>query len=199
MYSVEDRINEGYIVLKKINNILKTNIGIFHLDLGCGDGLRTEFLANRFSATKFLGVDEDKNIIKLALRRNRFRLYNLEFTTDYPQSEDFNYGNNNTATLHFSWHEDPLLLNETHKQLIKGGTVVIVDYDMKNISKQDFFNRFNTDRELLEIKRLGINECYNRHTINGLQECIEHAKKAGFKKTGIEKIGDFFIYTGLKL
>jgi len=94
------------------------------LDIGCGDGKHTIYLAKRFPEAKVIGIDISGELIKKALERKRiWNLDNIEFFVyDYFEFKDTNFDiifSNNT----FHWFGDkaPYGYEKLSYHLIIGG------------------------------------------------------------------------------
>lgn len=171
------------------------------LDYGCGDGMFTRFLTylhgeNSDIPVKVVGYDPKPENINLAIKRN-YSFDNIRFTSD----NELVGAQYDAAWSLFVLHHDKEKesLEEIFSSIKKGGHLMVLDYDIKGVSKDKFRKLFKKDRELHEITDHGLEGAYSLHTRLGLEDCINDAETVGFKTILEDKISKkYFLWIGMK-
>lgn len=181
-------------VLDKIlPHTLKTNVGR-HLDIGCGNGYLTDYLADKVPKASFIGYNPNINAVRAA--RKKSIAGNSDFTTNKEVfNEEFS-----SLSLIFTLNKkrNQNLLKKAYNSASRDSQIVIVDYDMKALPKSKLSQKVqssnNENPENLEPENLS-----NIYTTNRLEDYVRMAKNIGFKTKEKEKIyDDKFIYVGEK-
>ncbi len=122
---------------------------------------------------KMAFMEEDKRYTE----EIRGEKLNITFSDRKP-SEKFNL-TLTTSTI----HEDPYnILKEIVNLTESKGIIGVIDYDMKNVLREDFFKRwgFHSD-EKAELEILGEHGSWKMHTRSGLEDCINISESLGVK------------------
>jgi hypothetical protein len=164
--------------MKLFNENVMPNMGQLHLDFGCGNGLGTTLEAIKNPRSTIIGYDTDAASIRGAqdiLRKSR--LTNLFFTDSKSELRPMF----NSAGANFVYHEAQGIFKEIHPLLLENGTICVLDYNLKGLSKRDFKKNFCFDNEIKILQQEGLDECYRKHTARGSQECARDVENTGFK------------------
>ena len=119
----ETQLYQGAKLLRIVEKTLKFEPEKI-LDVGCGDGKHTVYLANRFPKAKVIGIDISEELINKAMERKRIRkLNNVEFLVcDYFEYDeegfDMVFSNN---TFHWFGKKAPHGYEKLSQHLITGG------------------------------------------------------------------------------
>lgn len=159
------------------------------MDFGCGLGIFTKILAEKFPKISFAGIDIDKARIKTA--KQRYKKKNLKFKCSKKIT-----GKYDSASSIFVLHEIKNAnksLREIYKSLNKNGKLLI--YDFKTASKKDFrilYKKGTFDGSFEEE--------FKEHNRWTLKEFEEMCKKAGFKTIEIFPVDKHWLaYVGEKI
>ena len=173
-------------------NILFFGCGLSHLPL---------LTANRFSRMNVIGYDTNHEKIE-AMNMAPLQNPRVNYTSNSPNSLF------EIVIAHNVLHANPEQLTEEALSYLKhGGFIGILDYDMKGIGREDFFNRWgNSGEERKEQTVLGDDKTYEIHTRFDLQTCINISERRGIKtkiaKGKMTSVGlvptHHFIYIGRK-
>ncbi|MFA7708065.1 MAG: class I SAM-dependent methyltransferase [Candidatus Pacearchaeota archaeon] len=184
------------------------NIGNLHLDFGCGDGkgslVQAKFCKNSF----VIGYDSDLEKIQLANKEQKVSsLTNVSFQ-DSLREFIFGYSDENSecqyanifdsATANFVFHENPLIIKEIHPYLKRDGKIIVLDYNLKGISKREFYKKFCLDNERKIMKLEGFDECYKKHTKFDITDCIGFGNSARFNTINTALSEKYFLWVGQK-
>jgi len=175
---------------------VRQHIGRRHLDFGCGKGLITSWLASRHPSTEIIAYDPNRTDIEFA--RNSWRVNNVKYTHEAPEvGEGFD-----SASLTFVLHEmgAEQALSEVLPKMLPEGRLILVDYDIKGVPKDQFARMFILDSEREELQKIGMESAYKMHTRAGLEDYAQSAQAAGFQETAKTKLFDkYFIWVGKKV
>jgi 1-acyl-sn-glycerol-3-phosphate acyltransferase len=155
----------------------------FILDLGCGYGLATHWLAQFTDERTFLGMDYDENKIRVA-RRTAPESPRIKFETgdilncDYPPCDTILL----LDVLHY-WtpEKQQMILNKARKALRPGGRLILRDAaraDSAAHRRVDFWEKFAT--------RFGINKTNEGLHFQTRAELAAALQRAGFAKFEIK-------------
>ena len=140
------------------------------LVFGCGHSHLPHIVACLWKDAQVTAYDTDHQ--KIAEKQHSMRQLhpwprNLDYTAEQP-AQKFD-----TVLATNVLHENPAqLIDESMTFLIAGGMIGVMDYDMKGMPREDFFQRWVTTFEEQERKDLGDDRCYAMHTAFGLDDCI---------------------------
>lgn len=117
-------------------------------------------------------MQESKQFRKLTLGVD----YNVTFVTGKPDCQF------DVVLSLAAMHENPdQIIKEMFELTKKGGKVGIIDYDMKDMSRMEFFSKWGyTIEERVEFDQIGREQAYSLHTSFGLDDCIRLAESTGF-------------------
>ena len=96
------------------------------------------------------------------------------------------------------FHENPRIFREINNVLTRNGKICVLDYNMKGISKRDFYKRFNFDNEKKAIENEGFENSYKKHTKFDLADCVSLGESVGFKTIEKDVFGKYFLWVGQK-
>ncbi len=165
------------------------------LDFGCGEGRFTCFAKKFFSISSVDGYDLNKRKINIALKKKG--VDNVFFTSSV---NDLNRGWYDSSLLSFVVHESGLdVLDSIYSYIRIGGKVCVIDYDLCEMSRDDFSKFFNSKCEMKEIEKYGLDRAWKIHTARGLDDCVRDGEIAGFSTIKTEIIRDnYFLWVGQK-
>jgi ubiquinone/menaquinone biosynthesis C-methylase UbiE len=169
-----------------------------HLDYGCGDGRFSLVFRRLPGVSSVFGYDISEQRIACAnscLKKNGITFFSPSSFDRYTQ-EPFD-----SVSLNFVFHETGHdVLNDIFRLLKNGGKAVVLDYDLKHRSEEEFRAIFCTGPETLEVQRIGISAAFLSHTEYGLEECIASAESAGLKTLASRTLYDkYFVWIGQKV
>ncbi|MFH1409154.1 MAG: hypothetical protein ABIH34_04565 [Nanoarchaeota archaeon] len=187
----EPGINPGNRYLR----LLKSYVNLKHLDYGCGTGCLARQIAHHISA--YVLAHDTPAIIEQIPDDMKDREW-IYYSDEFPSSSCIEWGPPYySASLKFILHHDPWALSLVHSMMEKDGIIGVLDYDMKGISEEEFRRLFSTDKELLELKRIGFEEAKQLHTSMGLDDCLKEAEKLGMETIHQEQFPPkFYIWLG---
>lgn len=104
------------------------------LELGCGIGITTTFIAKRFREAKITALDYDESQIEIAKRRKHNN--NVEFIAGDAANLRFKDNTFDVVFEVLAFHHIPeyeKAIKEAHRTLKKGGRFLIMDVGLKSI------------------------------------------------------------------
>lgn len=119
-----------------IRKFVKSELGFLHaqtvIDAGCGNGFVSRAIKRQYAQVKLIGVDCNREAIKLARRKARHdglkTSYRLGDLRNLPFGSEIADAVVCTLVMHHLSAEDrKLVLEEFHKVLKKGGILVILE------------------------------------------------------------------------
>lgn len=176
---------------KIFTEITAPYVGQKHLDFGCGSGITTSFLAEATPNSQVIGYDIDQEKIKFAQQFNRSRNLNFTDSLEFLKQNQFD-----SISLNFVYHEiDPDTLKQVSELLKPNGKIIVIDYQMKGLSKDEFVKNFNTATEKKEIQDHGLDKIWQDHTQKNVDDCSTDLKNLNFniiQQSPISEIPRFF-------
>lgn len=175
----EEKIIPDILLEEAVKQTIPKEILVF----GCGFDLFPFYIQKKFFENSLVvGYDIDKNKIQSMKKRKKIREslgldYNIEFTTKKPT-------NKFELVLALAViHENPEeIISEISNLTKPKGYIGLIDYDMKNMAKKDFFSRWgHLLSEIKELEQIGANRAHHIHTQFGLDDCIQTSQKQGFE------------------
>lgn len=118
-----------YAHVNEILNLMNKSVVKNVLELGCGKGFNSIYLAKKLPKTEFIGIDITDNHLKIAQKKSR-GIENLKFTygdfhkLDF-QDSSFDFIFELEAICHA--HDSMQVLSEIYRTLKKGGQFVLYD------------------------------------------------------------------------
>lgn len=171
-------------------------IGKTNLDFGCGNGMGTRIMALHKPESHFVGYDIDPDKISQArILLNGSSVSNLEILNAQADLQGLQFP---SVTANFVYHEHLELMKDLYTLISSGGKVLVLDYDLKGISRRDFLKRFSCDNERKVLIREGPENCYQKHTSKGLSDCVEAIRGVGFTVKESQSRGGYFVLVGVK-
>ena len=174
-----------------------------HLDVGHGKDLSFPIqIAHRFPELEIYYFDTSDWISRIlsAGKRKKKLPDNLKLTSS-PEGEF------SSASYFLTIHDYQNPAEEFAKtaELIKPkGLLIVIDYQLKNATREEFLRVFGADNEKKALDKEG-EDCFRLHSRYCLDDCIADARKAGFglkldSVSGREYFGrdKFFLYIGEK-
>ncbi|QAA82725.1 SAM-dependent methyltransferase [Aequorivita sp. H23M31] len=166
--------DEGYYQqVKEINEYIKPNFKV--LELGCGKGFNSHYLASSNTKSQFHGIDISKTHLKYAKKRAK-NLRNLQ--PSYGNFHSLNFDDNTfdiVFELESVCHSDSpkTVLDEVYRVLKTGGKFILYDgFRTENYTTSTALQKKSA---LLVEKTMAVN---TGHTI---LEWLEIAKESGFE------------------
>jgi 2-polyprenyl-3-methyl-5-hydroxy-6-metoxy-1,4-benzoquinol methylase len=158
----------------------------FVLDLGCGYGIASHWLAYCRDGRTFLGVDYDEDKIRIAcqsaveMRRVRFELHNI-LEWEYPPCDAILL----LDVLHY-WvpEKQQLLLNKARKALRPGGRLILREAARADSSEHQHVALWEKI-----ATRIGHNQTTEGLHFRTLDELTAALKQAGFTQSEIKRDG----------
>jgi 2-polyprenyl-3-methyl-5-hydroxy-6-metoxy-1,4-benzoquinol methylase len=158
----------------------------FVLDLGCGHGIASHWLAYCRDGRTFLGVDYDEDKIRIArqsaveMRRVRFELQNL-LEWEYPPCDAILL----LDVLHY-WvpEKQQLILNKARKALRLGGRLILREAARADSSEHQHVALWEKI-----ATRIGHNQTTEGLHFRTLDELTAALKEAGFTQWEIKRDG----------
>lgn len=160
-------------------NILSSIIGNKHLDVGCGEGHLTYFIAKNFPKTLVVGIDTKA---KVTHKTQNLSVRRVFINKPWPFKEDFD-----SSTICFVLHETfcvDSMLAQVNKALKYDSKAIIVDY--KKVSKRIFKKFFKCRKERFQDE-------YIEHNKFGLKEYKEMFSRHNFRIISIKRINPIII------
>ena len=159
-----------------------------HLDLGCGIGIFTKLLAEKYPKTLFTGQDIDKESIAIA--KSRQIAPNLKFVCKKNVDDKYD-----SISCIFMLHEASdvlIILKNIVKSMNKDTKIFIVDF--RKVPKETFRVLYGSRKFKKDF-----DEYYTRHNKWTIKEFETICKKAGLKTLKISKYDKYWlIYIGQK-
>lgn len=160
-------------------NSLSAIIGKRHLDVGCGNGYLTYFIAKKFPETLVTGID-----IKPAVKykAKNLSIKKVPANNHWALSKKFD-----SCTLCFVLHEasdTKIILTQVHKALKYMGKAIIIDYKR---APQKIFKKF------FKCKNEKFHSEYIEHNKFGLKEYKEMFSRHNFRVKKIEYINPIIL------
>jgi hypothetical protein len=152
------------------------------LIFGCGDSSLPRLSYHKLNPQLLIAYDINK--VKIDNKNGRiktnpdYQSLNIKFTHEKPKEK---YDLVLSVAV---FHENPEQISREMIELTKkGGLIGLIDYDMKNMERTDFFNRWgHYTKEKDELNQIGENESYKIHTTSGLKDCEKIMKQKGITK-----------------
>lgn len=167
---------------------MKNYLGKRHLDFGCGRGEFLRFIAGKFPKRQFVGIEIDKEKLKIA--RNKNNRKNIQYRLSSKITGKFDL-----ITMIFVPHEIKNLkkiLKSIYNHLEDEGKILV--YDFKKSNKKAFKRLYNKKPQKISFK-----EFYEKHNTWTLPEFENIMKSIGFKTIKLRKDKEpFFVYVGEK-
>ena len=196
---------ESFIPGRLLKNIDPSRVAQI-LEFGCGESSSPFVSARYFPDAQVTAYDTDKTKIDRMINKQIVRDLELVRYTSQKPVELFD------AVFAFSilHHNPEQLIDEALGFLSENGYIAIIDYDMKNISQNEFFQRWgHVDVEYQEKQSLGTEKAYQMHTSLGLEDYLnllrERNVKPIFYEGGLEALfsygalpGKHFVCLGSK-
>ncbi|MFW6019647.1 MAG: class I SAM-dependent methyltransferase [Bacteroidales bacterium] len=186
------------------------------LDLGCGNGTVSFYLAENFDAGRIVGVDINSNNVEIA-RAEKIKngMSKVEFFEDDAQNlsqitdNSFDYILNIESAFHYP--DKYKFLNELHRVLKPGGHFIIADivHTRKNASwfnswkKKMNFNHWSLDDyvEAVDQKSLHLitKNDVSPEVINGFKKYRSYLNDSRLKENPKDWVLKFFFMVNVKL
>jgi len=180
-------------VFEELNHNVSDSETNKFLDFGCGIGRWARSIKAVYPKMSVYGYDINKDIINLAKKCNP----KITFFQDY---ETFlKTGNYDYIIAPFVFHENGTdLIKEIHKVLKPRGKLFVIDYNLLNLTPNEFKQKFIEPTELEEIAQIGFRNAYLQHTAKDLKS-FQNESSNYFNEICSRSINDkYFIWTGIK-
>ncbi len=191
---IDNKYSACSTLLKRVMNY----IGSRHLEFGCGKGNWAYQLGLLNKDKKIIGYDICENYIYTArhLRSRENVVFTHSMDVLAKSMSPFH-----SASLMFVYHEaENGVIESIHDLLLPEGILVVMDYNIKGISREKFADVFTTDSEKKELKRYGAEQAFNIHTAKNLEDCMQEGELAGFKTIEHEILWNkYFKWVGQKI
>jgi len=139
--------------VKKIHEILseltEKKLDYSILEVGCGNGYTSSKLTKKISA-KFFGIDSNKNMIKLALKRRNnvtFKVDNILNTKIKDEKFDIVFSERCLINLN-TWKSQMKALRQIHRILKKGGYFIMLE------AFDDGLKELNDARTAVDLEKI---------------------------------------------
>ena len=175
---------------KGFKKILSKHVSKKHLDFGCGYGALPFLLAKDFPKLKVVGIDIDKDQIKIG--KQRYKRKNLQL-----KCTDKITGKFDSISSFFSIHHLKAKdLKEFHKHLNPGGKLII--FDFRKVPKSKFKEWYEKKKIIGEYKD-SFEKSYKEHSRWSVEEFSNLMQDIGFKTLKAEKAAKYWLwYVGKK-
>ncbi len=152
---------------KELNKYGMGSVLIF----GCGRSPFAEVFATCYPNAQITAYDADEMKIQDRKRYSNC-FHNRENKVNYTSERPFQEFD--TVIAFASMHENPEeIADEIVDFMRQGSSVGVLDYDMKGISREDFFVKWGHNmHEKRERADLGDKETHRLHTSFGLEDCV---------------------------
>lgn len=191
VFNSDGYYEQARIVNKEIQEIQALNV----LELGCGKGVNSIFLANQNPNVNFLGIDLTPLHISYAQKKSK-DLKNIQFARgnfqnlDFIEPESFNLMFEVESICHAT--DMKLVLNEAYRVLKPGGRLIVIDgFREKDFSQHS--SELQTAAVLVE-KCMGVAKSFME-----IDEWLEIAHASNFKLLRAENLSFAVMPTMLRL
>lgn len=191
VFNSDGYYEQARIVNKQIQEIQATNV----LELGCGKGVNSIFLAGENPDVNFLGIDLTPLHISYALKKSqdlknvRFAIGNFQ-ALDFIEDQTFNIIFEVESICHAT--EMKMLLNEAYRILKPGGRFIVIDgFREKQFSQHS--SELQTAATLVE-KCMGVAKNFME-----IDEWLEISQASNFKVLRVENLSFAVMPTMLRL
>jgi len=191
VFNSDGYYEQARIVNKQIQEIQAVNV----LELGCGKGVNSIFLASQNPNVNFLGIDLTPLHISYAQKKSK-DLKNVQFSLG--NFQDLNFIAEPSFNLIFEVESIchatnmKLMLDEAYRVLKPGGRLIVIDGFRENHFSQHS-SELQTAAVLVE-KCMGVAKNFLE-----IDEWLEIAKASKFKVLSIENLSDAVMPTMLRL
>lgn len=220
-YPYQHKENENFMQAQQ--NLINYCVNLFPsmkdksvLDLGCGNGTVSFYLAEHFDAGEIVGIDINTNNVEIAnAEKEKKGILNVEFFEDDAQNlsqisdNSFDYILNIESAFHYP--DKHQFLNELHRVLKPCGHFIIADI-VHTRKKGSWFNAWKKKMNFhhwsihdymgaIEQKNLQVisQNDISPEVINGFKQYREYLKDSKLKETPKDLILKFFFVINVKL
>ena len=177
-------------------------VGSTHLDVGCGRGLWTMLMGIRIPDAKFVGFDPARQRVETARRRSQVQ--NTRYVSDDVElsrsMQGWGIDKFESVSLFFTLHEAGIsVFDQAISRIQNHGRCIVVDYDMKSVTLDEFCTLFSAEEEIKELETRGKKEMFDLHTRMGVDDCVNVAAQRGVRTMAANSYyRKYYVWIGVK-